>query len=46
LSRVVFETVKASKGCVEKLHETSVMGKVLQVFLDPFGKKKKKISFT
>lgn len=43
LGRVVFETVKAAKACVEKLNNTSVMGKQLQVFLDPFGEKCKQI---
>lgn len=43
LGRAVFETVKAAKACVEKLNNTSVMGKMLQVFLDPFGEKCKKI---
>lgn len=37
IGRVVFETVKGAKLCVEKLDNTSVMGKILQVFLDPFG---------
>ncbi|KRT81143.1 RNA binding protein [Oryctes borbonicus] len=39
IGRVVFETVKGAKLCVEKLNNTSVMGKILQVFLDPFGDK-------
>ncbi|GJQ80667.1 hypothetical protein Trydic_g9251 [Trypoxylus dichotomus] len=39
IGRVVFETVKGAKLCVEKLNSTSVMGKILQVFLDPFGDK-------
>lgn len=43
LGRVIFETVKGAKGCVEKLNNTSVMGKILQVFLDPFGEKCKKM---
>jgi len=37
-ARVVFENVKSAKSCVEKLNQTSVMGKPLQVFHDPFGK--------
>jgi len=37
LARVVFEAVKSAKACVEKLNNTSVMGKVLHVFLDAFG---------
>lgn len=43
LGRVVFETVQGAKACVEKLNDTSVMGKRLQVFLDPFGEKCKQI---
>ena len=39
IGRVIFETVQGAKGCVEKLNNTSVMGKILQVFLDPFGDK-------
>lgn len=39
IGRVVFEAVKDAKLCVEKLNNTSVMGKILQVFLDPFGEK-------
>ncbi|XP_046387049.1 histone-lysine N-methyltransferase SETD1B-A [Ischnura elegans] len=37
LARVVFDCVKAARSCVEKLNNTSVMGKVLRVFLDAFG---------
>lgn len=37
IGRVVFEDVKSAKLCVEKLNNTSVMGKVLKVFLDAFG---------
>ncbi|XP_035740533.1 histone-lysine N-methyltransferase SETD1-like [Vespa mandarinia] len=43
IARVVFETTKASKACVEKLNNTSVMGRVLRVFLDAFGEECKKI---
>ncbi|CAH2007526.1 unnamed protein product [Acanthoscelides obtectus] len=42
IGRVVFECVKSAKACVEKLNNTSVMGKILDVFLDPFGEKCKK----
>ncbi|XP_068901901.1 histone-lysine N-methyltransferase SETD1 isoform X4 [Tenebrio molitor] len=42
IGRVVFETVAAAKSCVEKLNDTSVMGQILEVFLDPFGEKCKK----
>ncbi|XP_076749548.1 SET domain containing 1 isoform X1 [Xylocopa sonorina] len=43
IARVVFESTKASKACVDKLNNTSVMGKVLRVFLDAFGEECKKI---
>ncbi|XP_011150293.1 histone-lysine N-methyltransferase SETD1 [Harpegnathos saltator] len=43
IARVVFESTKVSKACVEKLNNTSVMGKVLRVFLDPFGEECKKM---
>lgn len=43
IARVVFETTKASKACVEKLNNTSVMGKVLRVFLDAFGDECRKL---
>lgn len=39
IGRVVFESVKEAKACVDKLNSTRVMGKILEVFLDPFGKK-------
>lgn len=42
IGRVVFECVESAKDCVEKLNDTSVMGKKLEVFLDPFGEKCKK----
>lgn len=42
LARVVFECVKNAKLCVEKLNQTSVMGKPLQVFHDSFGLECKK----
>lgn len=39
IGRVVYEDVKSAKQCVEKLNNTSVMGKILEVFLDAFGQK-------
>ncbi|CAH0549275.1 unnamed protein product [Brassicogethes aeneus] len=39
IGRCIFESVQGAKACVEKLNNTSVMGKQLQVFLDPFGEK-------
>ncbi|KAJ2942804.1 hypothetical protein O0L34_g14992 [Tuta absoluta] len=38
-ARVVFQEVKYSKLCVEKYNGKSVMGKVLDVIHDPFGKR-------
>ncbi|XP_069357216.1 histone-lysine N-methyltransferase SETD1 isoform X2 [Maniola hyperantus] len=38
-ARVVFQDVKHSKICIEKYNGKSVMGQVLDVFHDPFGKK-------
>lgn len=43
LGRVVFETVKSARACVEKLNGTSVMGKVLKVYLDAFGEDCRKL---
>lgn len=44
IGRVVFEDVKSAKACVDKLNKTSVMGKILDVFLDSFGEKVSVIS--
>ncbi|XP_077510642.1 histone-lysine N-methyltransferase SETD1-like [Amblyomma americanum] len=38
LARVIFSTTKAARYCVEKMHLSSVMGNILNVFLDPFGR--------
>ncbi|XP_045454073.1 histone-lysine N-methyltransferase SETD1 [Melitaea cinxia] len=38
-ARVVFQDIKYSKMCIEKYNGKSVMGQVLEVFHDPFGKK-------
>ena len=43
LAKMTFETPKSAKACVEKLNATSVMGKVISVFLDPFGKQVQKL---
>ncbi|XP_005190013.1 histone-lysine N-methyltransferase SETD1 [Musca domestica] len=37
VARIVFENVKASRLCVEKYDQKSVMGKIISVFHDPFG---------
>ncbi|XP_052738940.1 histone-lysine N-methyltransferase SETD1 isoform X2 [Bicyclus anynana] len=39
LARVVFQDVKHSKICIEKYNGKSVMGQVLELLHDPFGKK-------
>ncbi|XP_013167765.1 PREDICTED: histone-lysine N-methyltransferase SETD1 isoform X1 [Papilio xuthus] len=38
-ARIVFQDVQYSKICIEKYNGKSVMGQVLEVFHDPFGKK-------
>ncbi|RWS29179.1 histone-lysine N-methyltransferase SETD1-like protein [Leptotrombidium deliense] len=38
LARITFVFTQGAKACVEKLNETSVMGNIIKVFLDPFGK--------
>lgn len=38
LARITFTTTQAAKFCVEKLNHSSVMGNILKVFFDPFGK--------
>uniref|UniRef100_T1INR7 [histone H3]-lysine(4) N-trimethyltransferase n=1 Tax=Strigamia maritima TaxID=126957 RepID=T1INR7_STRMM len=38
LAHVTFTCIKAAKACVEKLNQTSVMGDIINVFLDTFGK--------
>ncbi|XP_068623377.1 histone-lysine N-methyltransferase SETD1 isoform X2 [Battus philenor] len=38
-ARIVFQDVQYSKICIEKYNGKSVMGQVLDVFHDPFGKK-------
>ncbi|XP_055375498.1 histone-lysine N-methyltransferase SETD1 isoform X2 [Condylostylus longicornis] len=43
LAKVVFENIKAAKLCIEKYNQKSVMGKVLNVFHDPFGEYCKKL---
>uniref|UniRef100_A0A336MTJ1 [histone H3]-lysine(4) N-trimethyltransferase n=1 Tax=Culicoides sonorensis TaxID=179676 RepID=A0A336MTJ1_CULSO len=51
LARIVFQTVKAAKTCIEKFNGKSVMGKVifilgrqiLHVFNDPFGEECKNL---
>lgn len=43
LAKIVFELVSSAQAFVNKYNGTSVMGKVLRVFLDPFGKECKRI---
>ncbi|KAI3372377.1 hypothetical protein L3Q82_022872, partial [Scortum barcoo] len=37
IAKVVFDTVRAAKGAVQQLHQTSVMGNVIHVEIDPKG---------
>ncbi|CAM6031654.1 unnamed protein product, partial [Sphagnum compactum] len=37
LARIVFQSVRAAKACIEKFNGKSVMGRILSVFNDPFG---------
>lgn len=37
LARITFVSSKTAQACVEKLDQTSVMGNIISVFLDPFG---------
>ncbi|XP_065818054.1 histone-lysine N-methyltransferase SETD1B-like [Labrus bergylta] len=37
LAKVVFDTVKAAKEAVQHLHQTSVMGNIIHVEIDPKG---------
>ncbi|XP_042343720.1 histone-lysine N-methyltransferase SETD1B-A-like [Plectropomus leopardus] len=39
IAKVVFDTVKAAKDTVKHLHQTSVMGNVIHVEIDPKGNK-------
>lgn len=43
IARIVFENVRSARICVERLNGTSVMGKVLNVFKDPFGEECKRL---
>lgn len=40
LAKVIFMTPAGAKSCVQKLNHTSVMGNIINVFFDPFGKYK------
>ena len=37
VARVIFEDPEGAKTCVEKMNNATLMGRVLHVFLDPFG---------
>lgn len=43
MARITFDSVKGAAACVEMLNEKKVMGKVVKVFLDPFGNECKKL---
>ncbi|XP_054166396.1 histone-lysine N-methyltransferase SETD1B-A-like isoform X2 [Oppia nitens] len=38
LARISFNSTSGAKACVDKLDQTSVMGNIINVFIDPFGK--------
>ncbi|KAA0713862.1 Histone-lysine N-methyltransferase SETD1B-A [Triplophysa tibetana] len=42
IAKVIFESVKAAKYAVQKLHDTSVMGNNIHVEFDPKGLKRKR----
>lgn len=44
IAKVVFESVKAAKVAVQSLHNTSVMGNIIHVELDPKGKQELKFA--
>ncbi|XP_016656349.1 histone-lysine N-methyltransferase SETD1B-A [Acyrthosiphon pisum] len=37
LAKIIFEEASSARYCVQRLNDTSVMGKVVNVFLDPFA---------
>lgn len=39
IAKVIFDTVRAAKDAVQHLHQTSVMGNIIHVEVDPKGKK-------
>lgn len=39
IAHLLFRHVHGAKACVERFNNTSVMGNVLSVFLDAFGKR-------
>ncbi|XP_036000431.1 histone-lysine N-methyltransferase SETD1B-A [Fundulus heteroclitus] len=42
VAKVVFDTVRAAKNAVLHLHQTSVMGNIIHVEIDPKGEKRKR----
>ncbi|OTF81192.1 hypothetical protein BLA29_010150, partial [Euroglyphus maynei] len=38
LAKVIFMTPSGATACVNKLNQTSLMGNIINVFFDPFGK--------
>ena len=38
LAKVVFITSAGARSCIQRLDQTSVMGNIISVFFDPFGK--------
>lgn len=37
LAKIIFDDPVAAKSCVLSLNKTSIMGKIVDVFLDPSG---------
>ncbi|KAJ3603641.1 hypothetical protein NHX12_028386 [Muraenolepis orangiensis] len=42
IGKVIFDTVKAARDAVQHLHETSVMGNIIHVEVDPKGENRKR----
>ncbi|XP_064619680.1 histone-lysine N-methyltransferase SETD1B-like [Lineus longissimus] len=43
VGKVVFSSTRCAKACVEKLNNTSKMGKIMTVFVDTMGKARQKL---
>jgi len=43
LARIVFDDIKGARMCVDEMNGKSVMGQVLEAFIDPLGDKCKAI---
>lgn len=45
IAKAVFDTVRAAKDAVQHLHQTSVMGNIIHVEIDPKGNVQSKLRF-